>query len=80
MNARFSNWPMVLLGLSSILGMVGMGCGNGTKAPSASTMLQLEGYTTELDRCRAMGKDAGSYQVYEDCAQRADARYGRVGR
>lgn len=44
--------------------------------PAASRALDVAGYTAELARCRAEGKDAGSYAVYGRCAAEADKKYG----
>lgn len=32
-------------------------------------------YKNDLHQCRESGKDAGSYEVYEVCARKADAKY-----
>ncbi len=34
-------------------------------------------YAAELAECRARGKAAKSFAVYEDCADEVDRRYGR---
>jgi len=42
----------------------------------AVTAANVAGYTAALTVCRAEGKDAGSFAVYERCAREADIRYG----
>ena len=56
--------------------VVVVGCAS---APSLtpSDIVNVTDYSLALDRCRADGVDAGSYLVYERCAQRADLFYGR---
>ncbi len=39
----------------------------------------VAGHAAALTDCRAIGKDAGSYAVYTDCADDADRRYGLDG-
>jgi hypothetical protein len=75
---RPANWPIVLIGVCSLMGIVNWGCGQ--QGPKPETIIENGGYATALDRCIQQGKDAGSYAVYEDCAQRADAVWGRTGK
>jgi hypothetical protein len=49
----------------------------GCKSKDTKTASDLVNYTSDLDSCREVGKDAGSYKVYEDCAKAADVKYGR---
>lgn len=49
------------------------------RSASARAKLAIDSaaYTKALDDCIALGKDAGSFDVYDACAQRADQRFGR---
>lgn len=49
------------------------------QAQRASNAVDVAGYTLALEQCRAEGKDAGSYVIYEMCAEQADIKYGRDG-
>lgn len=42
----------------------------------AKNAILLEEYGRALAACRALGKDAGSLDVYESCAKAADEKYG----
>lgn len=46
---------------------------NARRAVNAMT---VEQFKTALDECIAEGKDAGSYAVYEACANEADKHFG----
>lgn len=59
-----------------ILCLVACGNNSETKVVNAT---DLVGYSIALDECRAEGKDAGKYSVYEECAKKADVKYGRKG-
>lgn len=64
--------------------MVGMlllvaACSSDQSAARAKNAIDLAGYQSALDDCRAQGKAAKSYDVYEACAQKADAKYGKDG-
>ena len=48
--------------------------GNSTSIKNVEDEL---GFTAALDECKAEGKDAGLYSVYEKCAQKADIKYNR---
>jgi len=50
---------------------------DGPPIPSPNTILDTGGYLAALDNCIIQGKDAGSLEVYEQCAKRADEKYGR---
>ena len=41
----------------------------------AGLVLDVAGHSAALAACRAEGKDAGSYAVYERCANEADRHY-----
>lgn len=38
---------------------------------------RVPAYERALTSCRERGKDAGTYAVYEACAEEADAKYGK---
>ena len=42
----------------------------------AAAGLNVAGHSAELAECRAIGKDAGRYDVYTACANKVDAKYG----
>ena len=42
----------------------------------AETAVEVNAYRVELLACKAAGKDAGSFAVYEECAQGVDAKHG----
>lgn len=44
-------------------------------AGAAVRVLDVAGHSAALADCRAEGKDAGSYAVYERCANEADRRF-----
>lgn len=48
--------------------------------PGAGDIVELGAYEVALERCRAEGKDAGSFPVYEACAVKADQHFGRKPR
>jgi hypothetical protein len=48
-------------------------------AKRASDALDIYGYQDALADCRAKGADAGSFDVYERCAEVADRTYGLDG-
>jgi hypothetical protein len=48
-------------------------------AQRVKNAVDLAGYTDALDRCRAQGKAARSYPIYEECARAADRKYGYDG-
>lgn len=48
-------------------------------AERAAVALDLAEYRKELRACKELGKDAGSYAVYERCAEGVDKKHG-VGR
>lgn len=48
-------------------------------AARAKNAIDLAGYQSALDDCRAQGKAAHSYDVYEACAQKADTKFGLDG-
>ncbi len=48
-------------------------------APRVAPALDTGAYTAALATCRAEGKDAGSYAVYEQCAREADTKYAPEG-
>lgn len=48
--------------------------------PGAGDIVELGAYEVALERCRAEGKDAGSFDVYEACAKKADSKFGRKPR
>jgi hypothetical protein len=84
---RPSNWSLVvgcfpyLMAAGMIYALLALSCCSAPpNTPNANTILQLSGYSTALEQCRAEGKDAGSYDVYEQCAQKADAAWGRTGK
>jgi len=54
--------------------ILGLACSSESKR--AQNAVDLAGYSLALDECRAEGKDAGKYEVYESCAQKADLKYG----
>lgn len=69
--------------LNLVLVLIMLGCGDTQKdikiaADQAQLAIDLSEYTAALDACRAKGKDAGAYTVYESCAHDADIRYGRI--
>lgn len=58
-----------------------MGCSSPHAEPAviekrAQHLIEQEQYGRALAACRAKGKDAGSYDVYEACAREADAKAG----
>jgi len=65
-----------LIALPLVVFMALLGC-PGVDKPQPKTVVDLVGYSLALDKCKALGKDAGSYDVYEDCAQKADSKYGK---
>lgn len=42
---------------------------------TACDSTQLVTYERELDQCIGLGKEAGAYAVYEECARGADVRF-----
>lgn len=56
--------------------VLGLWCGC-DRPERIRTAVTVSAYAQALDDCRALGKDAGSYDVYEACAKQADAKYGR---
>lgn len=44
---------------------------------AVSTGIDLAGYQADLLVCKAEGKDAGAYAVYEQCAKEADRKHGK---
>jgi len=67
------------ISIASILyiGLISIEQGCGPSTPTVTTAVDLAGYSLALDECRLIGKDAGSYSVYEDCAKRMDIKFGR---
>ncbi len=43
---------------------------------STNYRLQETSYKLELNKCKESGKDAGSYEVYEQCAKKVDEKFG----
>lgn len=72
------------LGLLVLLVVVGHCTGCKGKPPvepgavetRAKHLIEQEEYGRALAACRADGKDAGSFDVYEACARKADAKAG----
>lgn len=69
---------MTALAIAGVL--VGSACEGCKQAPPAETITQtvenaaaVAQYGLMLDACRAKGKDAGSYAVYEACADAIDS-------
>lgn len=50
-----------------------------TDAQRAKNVIDLAAYQSALDDCRERGKAAKSYDVYEACAVKADAKFGKDG-
>ena len=70
----------VALGVALILFSIVVHCsGCGLLASRAGAAVSVVEYRAALDECRADGKRAKSYAVYEACAREADARYGLDG-
>lgn len=72
-----NRWPFAVIWAAALVSTMFGACRQ--TAPRVQTFIELSGYASALDRCRELGRDAGSYAVYEDCAQKADAIYGRIG-
>lgn len=67
-----------LLSVSISLALLFGACsGKELATPTPKTLIELAAYSAALDECRAIGKDAGSYSVYEKCAKNADDKFGR---
>ena len=45
----------------------------------AQNTTEVVDYKEALRRCKEEGKDAGDYTVYENCARKADVKYGLDG-
>lgn len=52
---------------------------SGCKTSGTNGSSSLSDYSKALDICKAQGKDAGAYSVYESCAKDADTKFGRKG-
>jgi len=63
---------MLAAGAALLVARAGVAC-----SPAATRQVQavadLVEYERTLDACMALGRDAGSYDVYRECADRADA-------
>lgn len=70
---------LIIAGLILIVRML-TGCDSAaTQVQRAKNAIDVAAYDHELADCRAEGKDAGSFWVYERCAQEVDRKYGVDG-
>lgn len=71
----------VLVGVAFLVVMALDFCGcDRSAAARAKLAVDSAAYTKALDDCIALGKDAGSFDVYDRCAQQADKDFGRVSK
>jgi hypothetical protein len=68
-----------LVGLSLVCALTIMSAQHCKPMPAKDTAVAagVAAYAAELAVCRAEGKKAHSYDVYEACALTIDAKYGR---
>jgi hypothetical protein len=66
---------LVIAGLAFIVGH----CSGCALFERAAPAVDTAGYAAALGDCRAKGKAAKSYEVYEECAKSADRVYGVDG-
>lgn len=62
---------ILLVGLLIVCARILAGC----SASQVGAGLDVAGHSAALARCRARGKDAGSFEVYENCADGVDQHF-----
>lgn len=68
---------LVVIALMVVTAITHCGCDQLGRVEAAADVAQ---YERELDACKEQGKAAHSYDVYEACAKKADAKHGKVSK